>query len=141
MAKQQRRKQEQRRSPRSSGAKSQTVIASGGGGASRYNTAMPKPKLFDAELDGKKIGVYETERTVEIFAEGVHGLAVSGPMIKVNFFTRTFPINGDSESRDVAVRLVLPLNEFASITELFRKQIETMIADGLIAPILPKEQH
>jgi hypothetical protein len=76
-------------------------------------------KVEQGEGPGKStFELYEsTDRNVEIFTEGVHGLSIVGPIVKINFFTRGGAIPTQPERRDLACRLVMGVDTFLALAD------------------------
>jgi hypothetical protein len=67
-----------------------------------------------------EIRLFDAGDTPEIYADGIHGMVVTGETVKINFYTRDLPSVGeDFERRSVACRLVMPLEVFYKVADYF----------------------
>jgi hypothetical protein len=81
--------------------------------------------------------LYETPGIAqELYIDGMQGLTVVGPVVKINCFTRgaqTPAQTGAVEEREVVCRLVMGVDTFLAITEWLRS-VESELRPKLAAP-------
>ena len=78
--------------------------------------------------------LYEpTDREVEVFVDGMQGIQVRGPIVKINMY-RTVPNHGVSElpegheKRVVTSRMVMGIDTFMSVVKWLNESSDSMIA-------------
>ena len=85
-----------------------------------------------------KYKLFETdERNVEIYIDGIQGMRLVGPVVKLNCFTRgaAMPASpGGTEEREVACRLVMGVDTFFSIVE-WLKNISADVQKNVVVEV------
>lgn len=104
---------------------------------------MSERLIFTKELpDGKRQELYEpTSGTPEIFIDGAWGTSTSPLHFKINLFTTAVSGDKDVERREVAVRLVMPINALFELKNYLDKQWEVIIERGLVDVLPPPEDE
>src|SRR5262249_19187875 len=70
----------------------------------------------------------------EVFADGIHGLAVTGTHVKFNLFTVEFTDEPNVERRCVACRVVMSLGAFFSVADFLTeraKEIRVQLEEAM----------
>lgn len=101
--------------------------------------------IVQTDHNDTKIELYEKEGgTEEIFAEGIHGIAIMGTHVKFNLFS-TCPWSGtrdEYERRQAAVTITMPLPQFCDVATLLYNKVEELKKAGILIeenPLDPKE--
>jgi hypothetical protein len=83
--------------------------------------------------------LYEsTDRNLEIFTEGIHGISIVGPIAKINFFTRGAAIPSQPERRDLACRLVMGVDTFLAIADQLKAAADELRPKIQIQTFVPQ---
>lgn len=97
---------------------------------------MSEDKLVSvAEVNGKRLELYDNGRGPEIFVDGIQGLMGGPSIVKWNFFSTGFREGYDGrekEFREVAARIVCSPETFVSIVD-FMKEVADQIKKDMNA--------
>lgn len=70
--------------------------------------------------EGKKIElVGRGEGEQEFYVEGIHGMNVSGPVLKMNFYTLAIDSSPANQRRESVCRIVMGLPQFFQMAQFF----------------------
>lgn len=102
---------------------------------------MTERMIFRNQGQDGTVELYEGDQVPEIFIDGAQGLAINGPIIKMNLFTNQ--IAGQTEAaqklarREVAARLVMSLDTFNAVSQWMRNTLDELQRQGVIRQAAP----
>ncbi|MGN7613975.1 hypothetical protein ACQZV8_18050 [Magnetococcales bacterium HHB-1] len=79
--------------------------------------------LYEVKNEGQKVTVVGDDRgDIETYADGVHGIRVLGPNVKLNLYTLSTDSTPDNQRREIVSRLVMPVDSFLELSEYLGEQ-------------------
>ena len=102
---------------------------------------MASRKIQETDAGGRKIElVGRAEGEPEIYIDGIHGMQLSGPVVKLNLYTLGIDTSPDYQRRESVARVVMSAPQFVQMVDFLTQlvaQVREQAKQAAAAPTNP----